>query len=815
MKKLHLVCGSHIDPVWLWAWQEGVAAALSTFRVAVDFCENYDGYIFCHNEALLYQWVEEHEPALFAKIQELVKQKKWHIMGGWYIQPDCVHLTGESFIRQIQVGQRYFQDKFGVRPTTAINFDPFGHTRGLVQILKKTGYHSYLFMRPDDRTPGDFIWQGFDGSEIIGHKMFGTYGNLLGEATDKVKEFLESNQEKEIGMLVWGVGNHGGGASRVDLNNIAELQKNSNVEIMHSTPEAYFSEISKEGLSIETNSLTHVMVGCYTSMIRIKQQHRRLEALLGRAEKMLAHSGVDFDSDLLAQAEKALLFNEFHDILPGTMIRQGEEDALALFGFGTEIAERAATKSFYVLCSGQKKAEEGEIPIMVYNPQPYFVETEITAEYQLANQNWNEDENTVVEVYDEEGNLLASQSTKEACTINLDWRKRIIFRAKLAPMSMNRFNAKLMVVKNCQRAEAFGHVFAPYEENGTDILFENKRMRFAISKETGLITEYMVDGHSLLQKGAAMIGVFQDNEDPWGMLDDGYRQSVGCFQAVTDEEARAFNGYPQESHANVHVIENGDVCLKIQALFAYGNSHVLVTYTVYKQDVYVDLDYEFFTADVCKMFKLQLPTPFKDSRFLGQTAFGTEENLQGHREIVFQKWCGLEEKGQGLCVLTRGTAGGDADAGELRLSLLHTPVYAGHPINERPIVPHERHNEHIDMGQRHVSLRLMPYCDTMDAFAESFNEPLYTLSFFPSGAGEKPKPILSLSDKHVILSALRREQSGYVIRLYNASEEKREITMSLFETEHQVCFGAFEVKSFLYQQGIITETDMLGNPLSN
>ena len=98
-RRLVLVCNSHIDPVWLWPWEEGVAATLATFRAAADLCEEFDGFAFCHNEALLYQWVEEHEPALFTRIGRLVRDGRWHIVGGWYLQPDCNLPSGESFVR--------------------------------------------------------------------------------------------------------------------------------------------------------------------------------------------------------------------------------------------------------------------------------------------------------------------------------------------------------------------------------------------------------------------------------------------------------------------------------------------------------------------------------------------------------------------------------------------------------------------------------------------------------------------------------------------------------------------------------------------
>ena len=110
MSKIHLICNAHIDPVWQWDWQEGVCAALSTFASAVDLAEDFD-YIFCHGEVTLYKFVEEYAPALFAKIQKLVKEGKWHIMGGWYLQPDNNMPSGESFTRQILVGKEYFEEK--------------------------------------------------------------------------------------------------------------------------------------------------------------------------------------------------------------------------------------------------------------------------------------------------------------------------------------------------------------------------------------------------------------------------------------------------------------------------------------------------------------------------------------------------------------------------------------------------------------------------------------------------------------------------------------------------------------------------------
>lgn len=192
MNTLHLICNTHLDPVWQWEWEEGAAAAVSTFRTAADFCEEFEGFVFNHNEALLYKWIEEYEPDLFRRIQKLVGEGKWHIMGGWYLQPDCNMPSGESFVRQILYGKMYFNEKFGVEPTTAVNFDSFGHTRGLVQILKKSGYDSYLFMRPEQKGTDipleEFVWTGFDDSKIIAHRLSTGYNTPLGMVEQKICE---------------------------------------------------------------------------------------------------------------------------------------------------------------------------------------------------------------------------------------------------------------------------------------------------------------------------------------------------------------------------------------------------------------------------------------------------------------------------------------------------------------------------------------------------------------------------------------------------------------------------------------------------
>lgn len=805
MKKIHLLCNAHLDPVWLWGRDEGVAEAISTFRVAAKFCEEYEGFVFNHNESVLYEWVEEHEPELFKKIQKLVKEGKWRIMGGWYLQPDCVMPSGEGFLRQIETGNAYFMEKFGVKPTTAINFDPFGHTRGLVQILKKSGYDSYLFMRPHgivgERT--DFIWKGFDGSEIIGHSMNGGYNSGRGKIIGKLENFIENRATDGDNLMLWGVGDHGGGPSKIDLDSLTEYIKNHpEHEIFHSYCENYFAQVDKSKLDTFDKSLVHCMVGCYTSMNRIKKTYRKLENDLVYCEKMLAASGVDYDKNRLKEAEKALLFSQFHDILPGSMVKAGEEEVLRLLNSGLETTARLRTRAFFSLCAGQPEAKEGEIPVLVFNPHPYRITREVEVEFQLADQNWNDNEVTLVRVRDKNGNYLKTQNEKEACSFSLDWRKRVVFTAELEPMSVNRFDCELWVENMPFRP------IEKCEENDGCFVIRTEKLEVEINKATGLINKYRVGGADILKASSAKITAYKDNEDPWGMRVDSFTEKLGEFTVVSDAEANAFAGYPQASHGNVHVIENGEVRCKIQALMKHKNSFAVVTYSIPKNDVYVDIHIKLLSNDVNTLYKLSFDSVLNDPAFIGQTAFGFEEMTKGAKEVTYQKWCAFKD---GFAVINNGTYAGSADADRLNITLCRTPVYSAHPIGDnRPLTVDDRHHDHIDIGEREYEYRLVPYSAQLCKEAEIFNQPPYALSFFPSGMGEKKETAFEIGNGNIILSAYKPHGDSKLLRLYNASDKAETADIAIGKNKFNVSFGAFEVKTFISDGAELKETNITG-----
>lgn len=788
MKKLHLLCNAHLDPVWLWRKNEGIAEAISTFRVAADFCENYDGFIFNHNEALLYEWIEEHEPTLFKRIEKLVKAGKWKIMGGWYLQPDCVMTSGESLLSQIKLGNDYFTQKFGIKPTTAINFDPFGHSRGLVQILTKNGYDSYIFMRPYE-IQGDFLWEGFDGSHVLAHGIFDGYGTNEGRAVQKINECIASI-DKDTYLCLWGIGNHGGGPSKIDLEAINKLIETADLEILHSSAEKYISDVDRNELEIMKKSLGPSMVGCYTSMVRIKQANRRLENKIAITEKAMTYAEINtdfkFDAAELLKAKKALAFCQFHDILPGSAIKSVEEDSLQTFAYGEEIADNLYSKAYFKLCEGQKKAKDGEIPIIVFNPHPYEIESEFEIGFMLGDQNWLENTVTVCEVFDAEGNAVPTQNEKPDCTFNLDWIEKVSFRGKIAPSSVTRFDCKLTQIKR-------DSIWVPVQ-NTDDITVENDRMKVRINTGTGLIDLYEVDGKQYI-KDSGNIEVYKDNEDPWGMTVNSFKDFEGTFELMSNDEANEFIGYTDEKISNVRIIEDGCVRTKIQAFFKYNRSVAIVEYTIPKKGTYIDVNIMMYSNETNKMIKYCIDTSLNGIPY-GETAFGYEELSNCEDESVFHKWCGIKEHDDALYVINRGTYGGSFTNSSIKLSLLRTPVYSAHPIRQKQIAPHDKFLKHIDMGEREFSFRITIDSDIARQ-AQIYNEEPYLLSFFPSGAGTPADSVIHLDNPNVILSSIRKKDNDYELTLYNASDENSVAHISFANKNLKLDFIKHELKNVL------------------
>ncbi len=829
-KTVYMLSNAHLDPVWQWQWEEGAAAALSTFRCAADFCEEFDGYVFNHNEALLYMWVEEYEPALFARIQRLVKAGKWHIMGGWFCQPDCNMPAGEGFVRQILAGRQYFKEKFDAVPTTAINFDPFGHTRGLVQIMAKSGFDSYLFCRPGEGNihlpEGPFEWVGYDGSTVYGQRL-PDYGSGLGKAAGKVRDYADLRRpDSDYDAVLWGVGDHGGGASRQDLRALAELKEElaaRDILLLHATPEQFFEKVKAEAASLAAKGehlhrhegdLNLWAVGCYTSQVRIKQQYRRLENELFSTEKMAAaaeKAGMAWPGTEFNEVLYDMLTVQFHDSLPGSSIQPVEDMVLRKIDHALEILSRVRARAFYALAAGQPAAEEGQIPILAYNPHPWPVEGDFVAEMMLWDQNWDGDFHWP-QVW-QNGAAVPTQCEKEDSNIPLDWRKRVSFHAVLPPMQMSRFDCTYTRI--AQKP-------VPGQGDGSVYHFETPRMAVDIDRATGAIARYAVDGVEYISAGGAALDVYDDNADPWGMTVDRFDKYIGTFGLMTPDEAAAWCGAVAPLPA-VHVIEEGPVRTVVEALLHWGSSRAAVRYALSATGAGIEMEVRVQWAETHKMLKLRVPGTLSGPTLLGQVAYGVEALPMTGRENVAQRWAALTDGAHALTVTNSGTYGLSGKDGTLWLSLLRSPGYTAHPIDERQILPQDRYSPHVDQGERLYRFALLggsadSLLPAAGRRADEFGEAPMVLSFFPAGNdGKTPLPaLLTLAgDTAVQLAALTHslDGAGLTARLFNPTADERTVTLTGpdLAAPVTVTLGQYEIATLKLADGKAVKCDLLEN----
>lgn len=427
-------------------------------------------------------------------------------------------------------------------------------------------------------------------------------------------------------------------------------------------------------------------------------------------------------------------------------------------------------------------------------------------EFQLEDQNRELDWWTDVRVKDAAGHILPSQLEKEDCTFSFDWRKKVVFRARLEPMSVNRFDGDLVMVRDYVR-------IAHHEETDTHICIDGERCCAAFNKTTGLMDSFTVDGAEQLAAPSGQIKAYWDNEDPWAMWAKGFGSEVGEFRLLTAEEANRFNGNPEETGANLRVIENGRVRAKLQAIFGCENSEAVVTYTVNKLGGTVDVHVKFLSATANRLYKM-LWNPVAAGTFVGQTAFGREPLRTDGSEVTFHTWCGVMTREtaapEGFFVVNTGTYGGSFDEGQIRITLLRTPVYSAHPYGDRPLAPKDRTLDRIDFGERELDFRLTTAAP--DLQGELLNLPVYALCFFPSGAGESRGELLLLDTESVLLSTVKAHGEGMLLRLYNALERENQAVLTVGGQTYPLRFTPFEVKGLVWDKDGLHETDLLGNP---
>ena len=407
-KTIRLIGNAHLDPIWLWRWQEGCGEVLQTFRSALDRLKEYDDFVFTCSSAAYYKWVEDIDPEMFEEIKAMVKKGRWVPVNGWWVQPDCNMPSGESFARQALYSQLYYKEKFGKICKTGYNVDSFGHSAFLPQFLTKAGMTGYVMHRPGTHENNEipenlFWWDSADGSRIMTYRIPDGYGGSGKNALDsKMQDMEERANETGHGMMLfYGVGNHGGGPTKGDIEYLkANLRREGFNDLEFSSPDDFFEELMTQPLDLPSwdDELQHHASGCYSATSLVKELNRKSENLLAAAEKWDTISSIVADSkaetEEFKKAWREVCFNQFHDILCGCSIREAYEDVKETEGYAQAIGSKAYNNAVLRIArkidtwiDGVDKAVLMENtsnhvalgngyprPVVVFNPYSYEIE---------------------------------------------------------------------------------------------------------------------------------------------------------------------------------------------------------------------------------------------------------------------------------------------------------------------------------------------------------------------------------------------------------------------------------------------------------
>ncbi|MCX6225578.1 MAG: hypothetical protein NTV01_12645 [Bacteroidia bacterium] len=720
--RVHLICNAHLDPVWQWRWTEGCSEAIATFRNAVEIIHEYPELVFNHNEAILYQWVQKYDNGLFNEIRELVEKNRWFIAGGWYLQPDINLPPYENLVRHISFGRDYFRTEFGVEPRVAYNFDSFGHPAGLPKLLRDFGYELYIHQRPEQEfldLPGSlYQWKGLDDCTIPAYRIeIGLYHterkNITQRLTEATNLALELNRDV---ALFWGLGDHGGGATRIDLDRMREFTANEQrVEFMHSTTDRFYEAIKPwtSGLPVFEGSLQRVFTGCYTSLARIKRRAVEASAAAVQAERLIAEvptpwppplakggatlrgnacattpsllqgggQGVGTFPVAMEDIWRDILFNDFHDILPGSCTEPAEQDALDLYGRAMENIRRLNMGSITAI-NQSAEAIKAHIPLTVFNSNPglstFPVEFECMSDYRpLWEGEW------LLKLYDRDGNEIPCQEEQPEARLPFHrWRRKISFLAKDMGYGVHHLYLRPESTSPCPLLR---------KEGVNQEQLSSPRRQGPLDNAPSPLTP------SFLRRGQGEVSflVLPDTADSWGTNQWAWREVIGTFETEHEEQ----------------IIENGPIRTIHEFVLSFHHSKIIIHRICYAEWPVTEYKIRIQWNEEQKRLKLAIPAGMENPRLMAQIPGGSQEFAPDSQEHVHGTWLTLEQTDtrhpipdtHGLHIAHTGLHGFDFDGHTVRLSVLRSAAYCheqGYDLNNG------RTHKYMDMGIHEIRLAI-------------------------------------------------------------------------------------------------------------
>jgi len=843
---VHCVGHAHIDMNWMWSWPETVAVTNDTFRTVLKLMEEFPDFCFTQSQASVYAIVREHNPPMLEQIARRVAEGRWEIAAACWVEGDKNLASGESLARHLLYTRRFMAEQFGLSPEEVpLDWEPdtFGHAATIPTIVSRGGVRRYYFCRGGafDKPPV-FRWRGPDGSEILVNRETTWYNDHLG--THNVLgllAFCEATSLRDW-MCVYGVGDHGGGPTRRDIHRCHQMDSWPIYPSFRSaTTRRYYEilEAHRDELPVLAGELNFEFTGCYTSQSRIKRTHRLAENLLGSAEAAAALSwraaGSDYPTADLRKAWTDALLAHFHDILPGSGVRETREYHMGRFQQTAATATAAATNSLRAL------AEAVDTSSLVPDGEPadaglamgagvgqgtWWGDTSRAAHaaggprVRLAfnPSAWPRTETVRVTVWDSgaddfdhaefvvrlaDGSAAVAQRLGAAANY---WGHRYVDLA--VPLDVPAMGYSTFVVEPAGRslpapaeqypAPRVGPIaeieHTPAVRVTGPLAMENESVAVRIDSLTGGLV-------ALIDKASGVDLV--DAADPAGLLEYVLERPGGMSAwKIHDTQRRIC---PLEAHS-VRQVAAGPHVASIAARMKVGDSALTVTWTLRAGRPIVEMDIE---ADWLERgssevgtpsLRFRLPLALADVTARYEIPFGSlERGLNEGQEVPALRWAdatGRTPAGKvaGCTLLNDSKHGHSLDGSTLRLSLIRSS-YEPDPLPE--------------IGHHSVRLGLLPHAGRkkpaeLIRLGAAFNEPIRVLAT-DSHAGKLPASAAAVGPVR---------PAGVVLTGVKKAEDGSALIFRLLETAGRAAVARVALNADLLGRPVeAVEVDLLERPL--
>ncbi|MEK6651098.1 MAG: glycoside hydrolase family 38 C-terminal domain-containing protein [Bacteroidota bacterium] len=776
--KLHFTANAHIDAAWLWRERETIEVCNNTFRSANNIMDAKPDATFAQSQAAFYRWMEEIYPETFDKIRKRVKEGRWEIVGGMWVEPDCNLPSGDSWMRQLLYAKRYFQEKFGVDVTLGWNPDSFGYNANMPMLYRAAGIDAFITQKIGWNDTNVFPhrvfwWQSPDGSRILSVFPF-DYVNNIGQPfglVDWLRQFEANTGFRDL-IVLFGVGNHGGGPSLEMMRRIDRLATTPIYPTVEfGTAQAYVNWLRSQDLSklpVWRDELyLEYHQGTFTTQSAMKKANRENETLLTGAELFSAFAhrlGKPYPADALRQSWETAMFNQFHDILPGSSIREVYLDAAASNAKAQELATWERTRSLEYL-AGQVNTSSlpaGQ-PVVLFNQCAWD-------RSDIAHVPLPMGDTSAVSVFDARGKEIPAQTVRTG-----QLSAEVLFRAEVPALGYATYILRSRPSSIRSKELAI-----------TNTSVDNGIFRVEIDPETGWLKSIRDKRSSreVLAGPGNELQLLEDVPKAWDAWNIG----------LTGVR------YPTRFR-RMEIVERGPVrsILRLR--------HTYLKPGVQRDAPTEDFPTSFFTQDIIlydgvdridfvtnadwwedkTMVKVGFQVAVQDSAATYEIPFGTIRRSTGNTtsqeraqiEVPSHRWADLSAADYGVSLLNRAKYGYDIKGNTMRLSLLRSPKWP---------------DPTADRGTHKIEYALVPHegswqKDNTVRRGYEYNAPLIAiLTDRHRGKGPASLEFFGFRGDGLVLTSIKKSEAenAWIVTWYNSSGQQQVAEMTMPATPRSI-----------------------------